>query len=110
LSDGLITARGKAHRAGSVVGNFPLKSPAREGDIHAACLFHHNGGCKQCIARCPAGAISEEGHDKDKCGEFVLGQVPFIRGNYHIPIYACGLCQTGVACKFSNPVWKGEEQ
>jgi epoxyqueuosine reductase len=106
LSDGLITPAGKAHRAGSVVVNFPLDSPSRPADIHQYCLFYQTGGCKVCIQRCPAGAISEKGHDKNRCGEYVFSQVPFIRERYGINIYACGLCQTGVPCERGIPTEK----
>ncbi len=103
LSDALITPAGKAHRVGSVVVNFPLDSPARPPDIHQYCLFFQTGGCKVCVKRCPAGAITERGHDKNRCGEFVFSQVPYIREHYSINIYACGLCQTGVPCEKGIP-------
>ncbi len=103
LSDGLITAAGKAHRAGSVVVNFSLDSPARPSDIHKHCLFYQTGGCKACVQRCPAGAITERGHDKNRCGEFVFSHVPYIREHYGVTIYACGLCQTGVPCEKGIP-------
>lgn len=106
LSDGLITPAGKAHRAGSIVVNFPLESPSRPADIHQYCLFYQTGGCKVCIQRCPAGAITEKGHDKNRCGEFVFSQVPYIREKYGINIYACGLCQTGVPCERGIPTEK----
>ncbi len=104
LSDGLITEKGKAHRAGSVIVNQPLDSPQRTIDIHRDCLYFQNGECKMCIERCPMGAITEEGHDKNKCSEFVLKQIPIIKEKYGIDIYACGLCQTGVSCEDENPV------
>ncbi len=81
LSDGLITEKGKAHRAGSVIVNQPLDSPQRTGDIHRNCRFFQKGNCKRCIKRCPVGAITEEGHDKNKCQEFVLEQIPIIKKN-----------------------------
>ncbi len=103
LSDALITPVGKAHRVGSVVVNFPLDSPSRPSDIHQYCLFYQTGGCKVCVQRCPAGAITERGHDKNRCGKFVFSHVPYIRENYGINIYACGLCQTGVPCERGIP-------
>lgn len=104
LSDGLITEAGKAHRAGSVIVNQPLPSPQRKGDIYRYCQFFQDGGCKVCVQRCPAGAISEEGHDKQRCSEFVFKQAAMIREKYHIEIYACGLCQTNVPCEDCIPV------
>ena len=82
LSDGLITRAGKAHRIGSVVVNFPLDSPARPTDIHHYCLFYQTGGCIVCAQRCPAGAITEEGHDKNRCREFVYSQLPYVQQTY----------------------------
>lgn len=108
LSDGLITSRGKAHRLGSVVVEMPLKSPKRQKDIHAACIYYLNRGCKVCAKRCPVGAISEDGHNKVKCSEFVFGQADMIRERYGIEIYGCGLCQTGVPCEHIDPVREGE--
>ncbi|OLS15865.1 MAG: 4Fe-4S ferredoxin iron-sulfur binding domain-containing protein [Promethearchaeota archaeon CR_4] len=103
LSDGLITSKGKAHRIGSVVVNFPLESPARPTDIHQYCVFYQTGGCMICAQRCPAGAITDRGHDKNLCKEFVYSQLSYIQQSYGIKIYACGLCQTKVACEKQIP-------
>ena len=107
LSDGLITKAGKAHRVGSVIVDQPLKSPQRTDDIHRDCLFYRDGSCKKCIERCPAEAISEQGHDKQACAAFVLSQASFIKESYGIDIYGCGLCQTGVSCERRIPVKAG---
>jgi len=60
-------------------------------------------GCGICIERCPVGAITENGHDKNACREFVYSQVDYILETYGIDIYACGLCQTGVPCERGIP-------
>jgi ferredoxin len=104
LSDGLITRAGKAHRVGSVIVDQPLESPQRTDDIHRDCLFYQDGSCKKCIERCPADAISEQGHDKQTCAAFVLSQASSIKESYGIDIYGCGLCQTGVSCERRIPV------
>jgi epoxyqueuosine reductase QueG len=103
LSDGLITAAGKAHRVGSVVVDIPLESPERPDEINRDCLAHRGFECRSCGKRCPADAISSAGHDKDRCSQFVFAQVPMIKRDYEIDIYACGLCQTGVPCEGSIP-------
>jgi epoxyqueuosine reductase len=108
LSDGLITEVGKAHRAGSIVVNQPLPSPRRSDNIHSYCPFYQDRSCGVCVQRCPAGAITEEGHDKQRCLEFVFKQTAMIREEYHIEIYACGLCQTNVPCEEGIPA--GDEQ
>jgi ferredoxin len=104
LSDGLITEAGKAHRAGSVIVNRELDSPRSTGEIHRDCPFFRDGSCKVCAKRCPAGAITEEGHDKNVCSVYVFNQIPVIKEDYDIEIYACGLCQTGVPCEKGVPV------
>jgi epoxyqueuosine reductase len=105
LSDGLITAKGKAMRVGSVVTDLPLKPSDKIYPHHRAnCLYYYNKTCKACATRCPAGAISPKGHDKDKCEEYLYGVA--IRGKkeeYGVKITGCGLCQTKVPCEFEIP-------
>jgi hypothetical protein len=105
LSDGLITAKGKAMRLGSVVTDLPLKPSKKIYPHHRAnCLYYFNGTCKTCAARCPAGAITETGHDKDKCFEYVYSVVGKAKkGEYGVTIAGCGLCQTKVPCEFGIP-------
>ena len=103
LSDGLITAAGKGHRVGSVVVDRALESPQRTDEPYRDCLSHQELGCRTCIKRCPADAISEAGHDKARCMEFVMKQIPVVKEEYGIDIYGCGLCQTGVPCAEGVP-------
>jgi epoxyqueuosine reductase QueG len=94
LSDGLITPKGKAIRVGSVVTNLPLRPSQRiYTNHHANCLHYFNRTCKVCAKRCPAGAITAKGHDKDKCREYVHGSTG-TKGWYGVKITGCGLCQT----------------
>jgi epoxyqueuosine reductase len=105
LSDGLITAKGQAMRVGSVVTDLLLEPSKRIYSHHQAnCLYHFNKTCKTCAARCPAGAITSRGHDKDKCYEYsrqVIG--PDKKEEYGVKIAGCGLCQTKVPCEFEIP-------
>jgi len=105
LSDGLITAKGKAMRLGSVVTDLLLKPSEKiYPHHHANCLYYFNRTCKACAARCPVGAITEKGHDKDKCFEYtysVVGKAK--REEYGVTITGCGLCQTKVPCEFEIP-------
>jgi epoxyqueuosine reductase len=106
LCDGLITPAGKAMRCGSVIAPIHIHpSPRPYADHHAYCLFYAEGTCGKCIERCPAGAISKEGHDKAKCGQY-LYQVErqYIKDHYDLEGYACGLCQTCVPCESGIPV------
>jgi epoxyqueuosine reductase len=110
LNDGFITARGMAMRCGSVVTNAKITPSPRVYKGHLAnCLFYTEGSCRRCAARCPAGAISEKGHDKNKCLEFLhirqkeilkeLGRDEGYIGRY----LGCGLCQTKVPCESRIP-------
>jgi epoxyqueuosine reductase len=108
LSDGLITEAGVAEAVGSIVVNIPFSSPTRPDDIHAACLYYQKETCKACVKRCPAGAISDKGHDKNKCGEFAFSQTPLNKERYGIEIYSCGLCLTGVPCSSKDPTRPGD--
>ena len=107
LCDGLITEKGKAMRTGSVVARCRIEpTPRPYTDHHANCLFYARGICGKCIARCPVGAISEKGHDKEKCKAYMRGDRVrgFIRENYGFDGKGCGLCQTRVPCEAVNPV------
>ncbi|MBN2297222.1 MAG: epoxyqueuosine reductase [Deltaproteobacteria bacterium] len=105
LCDGLITASGKAMRAGSVIARIEIPSTQRPySHHHEYCLFYTNGGCKKCIERCPAGAITEAGHDKLKCFYYLSDPVsPYVKNHYGFDGYGCGLCQTGVPCESGIP-------
>jgi epoxyqueuosine reductase len=109
LSDGLITERGIAHRCGSVITDLVLPPTKRYGTNHRGnCLFYREEGCGVCIDRCPAGAISREGHDKAKCREYVHGDIPRAVGErFQVSEIGCGLCQTRVPCEGMIPRGKG---
>jgi epoxyqueuosine reductase len=112
LSDGFITERGIAHRAGSVVTSLVLPaSPRTATGPYANCLFYINEKCVACIKRCPAGAITEKGHDKNKCREYLtnIGYNPAVlKEGYNLEksVAGCGLCQTRVPCEDKNPTKK----
>jgi len=106
LNDALITPRGIAHRVGSVVVNMKLEPTPRTYENHLAnCLFHNSGTCGDCIERCPAGALSEDGHDKTKCSNYVyFACIEGLREEYKIDVTTgCGLCQTKVPCSMRIP-------
>ena len=105
LCDGLITPAGKAMRCGSVVARIGIRPTPRPYTHHREyCLFHSRGICGKCIKRCPVGALSEKGHDKNKCSDLVQKTaLEYVRDNYRIETYACGLCQVGVPCESRIP-------
>jgi epoxyqueuosine reductase QueG len=106
LCDGLITPKGKAMRCGSVVAHIRIQPTNRPyNDHHAYCLFFSKGICGRCIQRCPAGAITEAGHDKVKCGNHLRTiTADYVRSHFGFEGYGCGLCQTGVPCESKIPV------
>lgn len=104
LSDGLITPKGMAMRVGSVVTTLPLEPSARPYSSHTAhCLFYRGVECAKCIPRCPAGAISEDGHHKDGCYQYAYEELGRKREEYKVEVIGCGLCQTNVPCEFQIP-------
>ena len=107
LNDGFITPKGMAMRIGSVVTL--LKLAASDKPYHHPkenCLVFRDEKCGKCIPRCPASAITEKGHDKDKCSEYINSeplkakQLEYGLSNFRS---ACGLCQTGVPCEYQIP-------
>jgi epoxyqueuosine reductase QueG len=121
LHAGLITEAGSNIRLGSLVTDAPLEvTPRSSDDPYHNCLFHVNGSCGACIARCPGGAVSEQGHDKTKCKKyggkvsvnmkkgklFSLLRTRFQRINgidKEQRETGCALCQFGVPCSDRNP-------
>jgi epoxyqueuosine reductase len=106
LSDGLITARGIAHRCGSVVFNAGWPASTRPyTDYREYCCYAQDGSCGVCIERCPAGAIGPDGHDKERCRQYIRVNLAewLTRPGYQGEYLACGLCQTGVPCESRIP-------
>jgi len=124
LHEGLITESGCNIRLGSVMTDAPLSVSSRNSDDpYANCLYYAQGKCRECEKRCPAGAITEAGHDKIKCrkyGEIVskemnqrLGSLlkPHKRNVAGIGIttsypVGCAFCQFDVPCMARNPMVK----
>jgi ferredoxin len=107
LADSFITERGAANRVGSVVVDLKLPaSPRTAATPYSNCIYYVNKHCKACITRCPAGAITEAGHDKVKCSNYQDIDLKHIKEDYQVGSGSCGLCQTGVPCEFINPAKK----
>jgi epoxyqueuosine reductase len=105
IHDFLITERGSAHRLGSFVVHRRL-TPDRQrpDDIHAHCLHYQGRKCLRCASRCPVDAIhAATGHDKEACYRRVARSLRHCNRQYHIFIYGCGLCATGVPCASRIP-------
>jgi epoxyqueuosine reductase len=105
LNDALITPRGIAHRCGSVITDLPLPpSPRPYPDHYYNCLYYREKSCGACIERCPAGAISHLGHDKDACSLYVHDTAAAaVAEKFGVTQTGCGLCQTRVPCEGRIP-------
>ncbi|MFC1971623.1 epoxyqueuosine reductase [Chloroflexota bacterium] len=113
LSDGFITEHGIAHRCGNIVTSLTLPVSNRTAKSrYSNCLFYLGVDCQSCIKRCPAGAITEKGHDKNKCHQYLqdIGYDPKKMRKHGYDnektVAGCGLCQTKVPCEFKNPTKK----
>jgi epoxyqueuosine reductase len=110
LNDGFITPKGIAVRIGSIVCNLSIPPTPRPYSNHLSnCLFYNGGKCRRCIDRCPAGAITENGHDKVLCESYLTGFLETLKksgkeGYMGRPVLGCGLCQTKVPCEGSIPI------
>lgn len=106
LSDGLITRVGKAVRFGSVVARVELEATPRPYTGHQDwCLWYAKGTCGVCMKRCPIDAITEEGHDKPACFDYIRNvTAPFVRDNYGTEDTPCGLCQVKIPCEGRSPL------
>lgn len=105
MHDFMITEKGAAVRFGSFVVNLKLKpNRKRSEDIHAYCQHYQGLECMQCAKRCPVEAITaQKAHDKEACAQRVGKSIPYCNKHYHIFIYGCGLCATGVPCESEIP-------
>lgn len=108
LTDAMITEKGSAVRFISIITDLVIDTDQKQIKGHMDnCLFFTKGTCKACIKKCPIGAISEKGHDKLKCAQFLYGeesqQVASKLGAYPHAGSGCGLCQCGVPCERKNP-------
>lgn len=103
LSGGLITKSGIAMRCGSVVTNLKLNPTKRPYSNHQEyCLFYGSNTCGKCIERCPGGAISEKGHNKELCMVH-CAEIMQKSDEYDTVMPTCGLCQTAVPCEAGIP-------
>jgi len=105
INDGFITPKGIAHRIGSVVTDVLIQpSEQPHWDYRENCLTCRNITCGVCMARCPVGAISHNGHDKALCERYTYGPAFMKLGEkYGAEHVGCGLCQTDVPCEGRIP-------
>lgn len=113
LNNMLITEKGCAGRVNTVVTDLDVEpdEPKKE----EACLFKRNGTCKACIGKCPSGALTETGFDREKCFQQCLKNAEIYTGFGNS--YAseagqeaedsgsevCGKCLVGLPCTYKIP-------
>ena len=110
VCDGLITPVGKAHRTGSIVIRKKIQPTPRPYTQHQEyCLYYSSGTCGACIKRCPVGALSDKGHDKALCYDYLWGVTHiYVRDKWDFDGYGCGLCQVAVPCESRIPPRKNK--
>lgn len=107
LTDALITEKGTAVRITSLVveADFEVTERSYHG-IYDWCLHYQNENCGLCVDRCPTAALSETGHDKEKCNDYEIYAESNLwpshinKGDY---IFGCGICQAKIPCQDRRP-------
>lgn len=120
--EGMITDVGCNVRFSSFITDAPFKvTPRKSDEPYANCLYHAKGTCRKCQERCPGNAITDDGHDKNKCyyyqqkiGRKIKAKLGSIlkpssrRINNELkpgwfPV-GCAFCQFKVPCMDRNPM------
>jgi len=90
----LITAAGCAGRFGSVVVDAVLESTSPPaGPLPHRCKYWVDGSCTDCIDRCPVGALTVDGIDKQLCNRWCLNAAGRFKAIGTADV--CGKCATG---------------
>ncbi|QTA80716.1 Uncharacterized protein dnl_30290 [Desulfonema limicola] len=99
-----ITPSGCAGRLGSLVteaefGNTPLVTKKE------LCLHKNGHKCLVCIKRCPVGAVSESGINRQLCWERLKSNLEHTQelAGLENTTHVCGKCQVVVPCSFKIP-------
>ena len=97
MNNMLLTASGCCGRVSSFAADIPVipDKPLSE----EFCLYKRSGKCGKCISRCPSGALSPEGFDRERC--FAVCMENEVR---YPGCDVCGKCVTGVPCSFWDSV------
>ncbi|MCE5262437.1 MAG: epoxyqueuosine reductase [Deltaproteobacteria bacterium] len=100
LHRALISEKGCAGRYGSVVTTLIL-TPSRRKYKHPNeyCPYLTNGGCGACIERCPSGAITREGKNKEICNTYIETRIHAL----YVTRWGCAKCNLSVPCEGGIP-------
>ena len=90
----LITDAGCAGRFGSLVVDAVLEPTSVAGMVTPdRCRYFLDGSCRVCVERCPVGALTEAGIDKQRCYQWLLKTAD---GFHELGLAdVCGKCATG---------------
>lgn len=95
LNNMLISDKGCVGRYYSVITALPVETDRVVAEER--CIYKKNGGCKLCVSKCVAGALTETEFKRLRC----LDQC-----NINEEIYplagACGKCVVGLPCSFKE--------
>ncbi len=105
LHGALITRMGCTHRLlSAVVEGGPGVCAEPPDDPYFNCLHFRDGGCGECISRCPVEAIVPGAHIIERCYAHEWMTCRLRSGAIYEPgVAACGLCMCGVPCDRSSP-------
>ncbi|MEL7656677.1 MAG: epoxyqueuosine reductase [Bacillota bacterium] len=110
INNMLITKSGCCGRYNTIVTNLDIEPD--QPLIEDYCMYKKNGSCGVCVRRCPSGALTLEGYDRQKCYEVCrknaelytefgssyfdeTGEQPNSAGSD-----VCGKCVSNVPCSF----------
>lgn len=105
----LITKKGCCGRYSTVVTNLDVEpdEPLKE----ELCIYKRNGRCGACFIRCPSGALTKEGFEREKCYRILRKNAELYQdfGSSYVDESGdpnsvgsdvCGKCATNVLCSF----------
>ena len=110
INNMLITKIGCCGRYGTIVSNLDVEPDSQRGEEY--CIDKKTGRCGICISRCPSGALTLEGYNREKCYKVLrnnatrytefgssyfneTGERPNSIGSE-----VCGKCTVNVPCSF----------
>jgi epoxyqueuosine reductase QueG len=98
----LITSEGCCGRLGSLVTTALIPPTPRTTEV--ACLYEYNGTCGVCMTKCPRGALTPDGFDRQSCYRLLLENAEIYEQLGLADV--CGKCCCVTPCSFKNPVEK----